>query len=117
MRVNPDSATPVPVRIVGLRYFSLYFKRLQEAIAFYSQVLGPPASVDESREIYGWRMGETWLTLFSSKSGTDPDSDPRNAEFAIQVSSPEEVDRLHKAFVEAGAESFMMPADTTMYEP
>jgi hypothetical protein len=38
-------------------------------------------------------------------------------EFAIQVASPEEVDRLHQAFVSAGAKNSWTPEDTRMYEP
>jgi uncharacterized glyoxalase superfamily protein PhnB len=106
-----------PYHIINLNYVSLYVKDFQEAIAFYSQVFGPPQNGAESEQIYGWRMGSTWLTLFPGKAGTSPDSNPRNTEFAIQVSVVEEVDLLHQALITAGAKNYMSPQDTTMYEP
>jgi catechol 2,3-dioxygenase-like lactoylglutathione lyase family enzyme len=105
------------IAIVGLNYASFYLKDYQEAIAFYTRVLGPPESVNEEGAIRGWRMGSTWLTLFPSTIGTHKDSNPRNAEFAIQVSTPKAVDLLHQAFVEAGAKDCWSPEDTWMYEP
>jgi uncharacterized glyoxalase superfamily protein PhnB len=101
-----------PYRIVTLNYVSLYLKDFRKATAFYSQVFGPPQFVNETATTFGWRMGATWLTLFSSQEGN-----PRNTEFAIQVSSPAEVDRLHQALLQAGAAEYMAPADTVMYEP
>jgi uncharacterized glyoxalase superfamily protein PhnB len=68
-------------------------------------------------EIVGWRMGATWLTLFPSKESPHPGSNPRNAEFAIQVATPDEVDALYQAFIEAGAKKGWEPFDTEMYEP
>ena len=47
-------------RIVNLGYVSLYVKDLQPAITFYSQVFGPPDSLDAQKDIYGWRMGSTF---------------------------------------------------------
>jgi predicted enzyme related to lactoylglutathione lyase len=104
-------------QIVGLNYVSLYIKAFQQAITFYSQVFGTPEFIDEQKEIYGWRMGTTWLTVFPSRVGTYHDSNPRNTEFAIQVSAVEQVDILHRALIAAGAQEFMPPEDTTMYEP
>ncbi len=88
--------------IVDLNYVSLYYEDIQGAIAFYENVFGPPEDVDEGGEIYGWQMGSTWLTLFPSKKGTQAGSNPRNTEFAIQVSAPQEVDILFQALIEAG---------------
>jgi hypothetical protein len=62
-------------------------------------------------------MGSTWLTLFPSKYGTREDSNPCNAEFAIQMRAPEAVDRMYNIFLEAGATSYSKPTDTKMYEP
>jgi uncharacterized glyoxalase superfamily protein PhnB len=120
--MNTDQTTPTshsqrPYRIVDLNYMSLYIKDFQEAIAFYTQVFGAPESIAENKVIYGWRMGSTWLTVFPSKVGSQPNSNPRNAEFAVQVSTVDEVDLLHHALIEAGAITFMPPQDTTMYEP
>jgi len=103
--------------IVGLNYVTIYVKELEAAIAFYSQVFGSPDVVDEKLAIHGWKMGTTWLTLFPSKIGTHKDSNPRNAEFAIQLAQPKEVDRLYAALIEAGAKECMKPQDTEMYDP
>lgn len=104
-------------QIVDLSYVSLYFNDLQEAIAFYSDVFGAPKVVENEPVIYGWRMGATWLTLFPSRGGVSKSSDPRNAEFAVQVREPQEVDALYQALIAAGAKECMKPEDTEMYEP
>lgn len=100
--------------IVSLNYVSIYIKDLQPAIDFYSQFFGPP--LNDEAEIYSWQMGSTWLTLFPSKHGTRVDSNPCNTEFAIQVKSPDVVDRLYEALIQAGAKKCHAPEDTTMYE-
>ena len=105
-----------PYRIVDLNYVSLYLQDLEAAVGFYTQVFGPPDSVDAPRQTYGWRLGATWLTLLPSRAGTARDSNPRNTEFAVQVAAPEEVDRLLAALIAAGARSFMAAEDTAMYE-
>lgn len=110
-------ARETPFRIVGLNYVSFYFEEFEEAIAFYTGVLGPPENADAEGKIYGWRMGSTWLTFFPSVVGTHRGSNPRNGEFAIQVSSPAEVDELYRTFLAAGARNCMEPEDTEMYEP
>ena len=102
--------------IVDLNYVSLYYEDFHKAIAFYEKVFGPPDQVDQGGEIYSWQMGLTWLTLFPSKKGTHKRSNPRNTEFAIQVSAPQEVDILFQALIEAGAKKGWDPEDTTMYE-
>jgi len=101
---------------VDLNYVSIYIQDLSEAIEFYSQVFGVPENLEEGSKIYGWRMGATWLTLFPSKDGTHNDSNPRNCEFAIQVSHPDEVDSLYNAQIDAGAKNCWSPEDTSMYE-
>jgi len=102
--------------IIGLNYVTIYVKDLEAAIVFYSQVLGPPDVIEDQHAIHGWKMGTTWLTLFPSKIGTHKDSNPRNAEFAIQLGQPEEVDRLYAALIEAGAKECMAPHDGEMYD-
>jgi uncharacterized glyoxalase superfamily protein PhnB len=102
--------------IVDLNYVSLYYEDFQEAITFYENVFGSPENVDEGGEIYGWRMGSTWLTLFPSKEGTQKGSNPGNTEFAIQVSAAQEVDALYQVLIEAGAKKGWDPEDTTLYE-
>ncbi|MFZ0547254.1 MAG: VOC family protein [Candidatus Promineifilaceae bacterium] len=101
--------------IITLNYVSLYLHDFKAAVSFYTAVFGQPENVEET--IMGWRMGDTWLTLFPSKEGPHPGSNPRSAEFAIQVATPEEVDRLHAALVAAGAKDIWTPEDTEMYNP
>ena len=59
--------------------------------------------MDVGDEIICWQMGSTWRTLFPTKAAAHQCSNPRNAEFAIQVAEPTEMDALYRAFVEAGA--------------
>ena len=106
-----------PFKIVDLNFVSLYFLNLEEAVAFYSKIFGSPDWHYEKDPHYGWKMGATWLTLFESKGGTVKGSNPRNAEFAIQVAEPTEVDRLYEALLAAGAKKCMVPEDTEMYVP
>ena len=110
---------PKPFTIVDLNFISLYYKDHQAAIAFYTTVFGPPDMLDEAGQmkIHGWQMGATWLTLFESTEGTDPNQNPHNTEFAIQVAKPAEVDALYAAFVAAGAKAGWEPKDTEMYVP
>lgn len=79
-------------------------------------MFGAPENVDEAGQMYGGRTEATWLTLFPSKEGTYKGSNPRNSEFAIQVSRSEEVDALHQLLIKAGAKSCWAPEDTNMYE-
>ncbi len=106
-----------PFNIVDLNFVSLYFSNLNEAVAFYTKILGPPDEEHEEDPHYGWELGATWLTLFESKAGTVKGSNPRNAEFAIQLAEPGEVDRMYEAFLQAGARECMKPRDTEMYVP
>lgn len=120
MSAEQSRPTPSEQRhshILTLNYVSFYLKDLEDAVDFYSRVFGPPQSVDEKLRIYGFRMGTTWLTLLPSRAGTHPDSNPRNTEFAIQVASVEEVDRLYAEFIAAGARECRSPRNTSMYEP
>jgi uncharacterized glyoxalase superfamily protein PhnB len=102
--------------IVGLGFPSFYLKDYEDAVAFYTKVLGPPKN--DVPRINGWKLGETWLTLFPAEDmGTHKDSNPRNTEFAIRVEAPEQVDVLYQAFLDAGAKKCMPPEDTRMYDP
>jgi hypothetical protein len=95
---------------IGLHGVALYFSEYEAAVAYYSRVLGPPVYV-EGEGTRGWRVGNIWLTLFPSKSGS-----PQNAEIHFLMSSPEEAERLQKAFIEAGGKG-EAPSDQLMYEP
>jgi len=101
--------------VVGLHYVSLYFHDLERAIAYYTAVFGPPEEVLEAKTIWGWEMGNTHLTLFSSKIGTDKERNPCNTEFAIQVERSEQVDELTQLLVQHGGQVVMAPEDTWMY--
>jgi uncharacterized glyoxalase superfamily protein PhnB len=101
--------------IVSLKFPSFYIKDFEQAVAFYTTVFGPPETVEP--RIKGWKMGDTWLTLFPAEDmGHDPNANPRNAEFAIQVAEPEQVDVVYNALLEAGAKKCMEPKDTWMYD-
>ena len=112
-----DSSPSVQPASCSLAYVSLYFHAFEAAISFYTTVLGPPDTVTPDGNIQGWKFGNTWLTLFPSAIGTRPERNPANAEFAILVPRPDDVDRLHEALVDAGATTVMKPQDTWMYEP
>ena len=103
--------------MVDLTYFSLYIEDYEQAVAFYSAVFGPPTDTVPDNSLNGWKMGATHLTIFPSTIGTEPGANPRNAEFAVQVAQPEEVDALYEALVAAGATAGWEPRDTEMYVP
>ena len=115
--MNDQGLPQRPYHIIDLNYISLYLTDLPQALAFYSQIFGSPQFSDANQTGYGWQMGATWLTLFSASAAGSPQRNPQNTEFAIQVSALEEVDALYDAFVAAGAQGFMAPQDTSMYEP
>jgi len=103
-------------KIVGLRFPSFYLQDYEKAAAFYTEVFGEPETNEEA--IKGWYLGDTWLTLFPSVGmAATPGHNPRNAEFAIQVETPGQVDRLYTALLKAGAKVCMAPEDTEMYIP
>lgn len=108
---------PETFEVVSLNYVSIYVRDLEEALAFYAQVFGAPTYREDDGRINGFKMGNTWLTVFSSEQGTQPGKNPRNTEFAVQVATTGQVDILHAALVSAGAASIWKPEDTTMYEP
>ena len=41
---------------------TLFYQEYEEAVAYYTQVLGPPAYV-EGASTRGWPIGDGWLTL------------------------------------------------------
>jgi len=84
--------------------------RITPALAFYTEVLGPPAHI-EGEHTHSWTVGSTWLTVFPSKGG-----DPANVEVGFYVETPEEVDLLANAFISAGAKG-EPPIDTMMHVP
>jgi hypothetical protein len=89
---------------------TLYYEDYQDALVYYTQVLGPPDYV-EGAGTRGWRMGEGWLTLLQGKSGN-----PKNVEITFVVDTPAQAEALQQAFIEAGGEG-EPPSDQLMYEP
>ena len=81
-----------------------------------ARLLGEPGTNEDG--LRGWQLGDSWLTFFPAKGAVPaPDANPRNAEFAIEVAAPAEVDVLYAAFLAAGASPCMEPQDTWMYVP
>lgn len=94
----------------GLYGFTLYFQDYEPAVAYYRQVLGPPAYV-EGDSTKGWRLGETWLTLLRGQQ-----QNPRNVEVMLVMDTPAEAERLQQAFIAAGGQG-PEPLDVVMGEP
>lgn len=80
----------------GIHGVTLFFEDYQAAVQYYQAVLGPPAYV-EGEATRGWRLGNTWLTLLQGEFGS-----PVNVEVQIVTQSPEEAERLQRAFIDAG---------------
>jgi len=95
---------------IGLHGIALYFAEYETAVAYYTNVLGPPAYV-EGKSTKGWWIGNIWLTLFPSESGN-----PQNTEIHFLLNTPEEAERLQDAFIKAGGKG-ETPSDQIMYEP
>jgi hypothetical protein len=89
---------------------TLFFEDFTAAVAYYKQVLGPPAYV-EGTGTRGWRVGDGWLTLLRGKSGN-----PQNVEITFVVETPAEAEALQAAFIEAGGKG-ESPSNQLMYEP
>ena len=89
---------------------TLYYQDFEDAVAFYTQVLGP-AGYQEEDSTRGWKIGDGWLTLLRGKQGN-----PRNVEITFEMASPEQAERLQQAFIQAGAQG-SAPSDQLMYAP
>ena len=110
---NAYFTDPMPkalFRFSGSFGVTLYFEDFDLAVAYYQQVLGPPAYV-EGKGTRGWPISNGWLTLLQGKSGN-----PYNVEVALQMETPKEAERLQQAFIEAGGKG-PSPSDELMYEP
>jgi hypothetical protein len=105
-----DPAPKPRYHFIGTFGVTLYFENFDLAVAYYHQVLGPPAYV-EGKGTRGWQIGNGWLTLLEGKSGN-----PRNVEVTLQMETPEDAEKLHRAFLEAGGKG-PAPSDELMYEP
>lgn len=106
-------AEPAPApryRFSGSFGVTLYFEDYEAAVAYYEEVLGPPAYV-EGEGTRGWPIGAGWLTLLFGRSGN-----PRNVEVTFQMEDQEEAEQLQRAFIAAGGEG-PAPSDQLMYRP
>jgi len=104
---------PAPIQIFsfeGLHGASLYFEEFDRALAYYTEVLGPPAYVEEEYT-RGWQLDNTWLTLLLAREGN-----PRNAEINLVMSSAQEAERLQAAFIAAGGAG-PSPSDALIFVP
>jgi hypothetical protein len=96
-------------RVDGLAGVALYLPHYEDAVRFYAAVLGPPAYV-EGESTHGWRLGDAWLTLFPG------DREPAATEIHLRLADSVEVDRLHAAFLAAGATG-PPPSNEYMFDP
>ena len=94
----------------GIQGATLFFAAYDAAIDYYTRVLGPPAYVEDVGT-KGWCVGNTWLTLLQGQNGT-----PQNVELQIVTATPQEAERMHAAFLDAGGTG-EPPSDQLMYEP
>jgi len=94
----------------GLAGFSVFISEYDNALAYYTEVLGPPAYI-EGESTHGWRMGNAWFTLFPAR-----EEGPKRMEVTILMDSVAEAERLHAAFLAAGG-SGEPPTDELMYDP
>jgi len=93
----------------GILGASIHYKDRAAALEFLQRVFGPPAYV-EGKDTHGWKLGESWLSVFPSDVGT-----ATNMDIPLYLQSAEEVDKLYRAFIEAGAEG-EPPKNNLMYE-
>lgn len=95
----------------GIWGAAIYVKdRFEEALAYYTRVLGPP-SYEEGAGTRSWTLGGTTFTLLKEGTGG-----PTHTELILMMKSPEEAERLHAAFIEAGGHG-APPSDQLMVEP
>ena len=94
----------------GVRGLALFYEDYQQAVDYYREVLGDPIYV-EGTGTKSWAVGDTWLTLLRGKHGN-----PRNVEVPFVTTTPQEADRLQRAFVAAGG-SGPEPFNTLMGVP
>ena len=80
----------------GVSGLALFYEEYEQAVTFYETVLGPPIYV-EGNGTKSWAVGDTWLTLLRGKNGN-----PTNVEVPFVTTTPQEADRLQRAFIAAG---------------
>jgi len=105
-----DPAPEPRYQVRGIHGATLFYEDYQAALHFFQQVFGPPAYV-EGENTHGWKIGDSWLTVFPANQGS-----PQNIEVPIYLQTAEGVDRLYQACLTAGAHG-NPPQDTLMYLP
>jgi hypothetical protein len=105
---------PLSDVIAGVEYPSFYVEDMAQADAFWSSICGPCTFTEDN--LLGWKLGDTWITIFPAKFGPKKDTDPCNTEFAIRVKTPADVDRLYDRMIALGSKEYSKPADTWMYK-
>ena len=95
---------------VMTRGTTLFYEDYEQAVAFYTEVLGPPGYV-EGEGTKSWILGETWFTLLEGSDGN-----PTNIEVPFVAATPDEADRLQAAFIAAGGNG-PEPTNTLMGAP
>lgn len=95
---------------VGARGVSISVVEHDAALAYYTEVFGPPAYI-EGEGIHGWLLADTWFTLFQGESGG-----PTNSDVSLQMQTTAEAERLHAALIAAGGNG-EAPSDEIMYTP
>ncbi len=105
-----DPAPEQKYQFQGIHGATLFYQDYSQALDFFRQVFGLPAYV-EGEFTHGWRVGNSWLTVFPAKEGS-----PSNIEVPIYLQTPEEVDRIYRSFIAAGAQGDP-PEDNLMYRP
>lgn len=95
-------------RFVDAFGVTLYFEDFDAAAKYYEQALGSPGYV-EGEGTKGWAIGSGWLTLLRGREGN-----PRNVEITFETETPQEAEKLQRAFIEAGGEG-EDPSDQLMY--
>ncbi len=83
-------------QLAGVRGLALFYQDYEDAVSFFTEVLGPPIYV-EGKGTKSWAVGDTWLTLLRGKDGN-----PTNVEVPLVTATPQEADRLQRAFIAAG---------------
>ncbi len=89
---------------------TLFYETYDQAIAFYTKVLGAPAYV-EGTGTHGWQIGTGWLTLLRGTKGN-----PHNVEVTFEMATPAQAEKLQQSFINAGGTG-TPPSNQLMYVP
>ena len=104
---------PVPeprFRFAGPAGVAVYIEEFDDAVTFYSKVLGWPAYIEGDGTV-GWPVGAGWFTLLRGRKGG-----PSNVEVVLAMETPAGAEALQRALIDAGGEG-PVPTDQLMYTP